>query len=179
MSEGKTEKLLEEASIKYIIVPFDSENEIFLTDRKYDNKLYLETVNQIKVIKWLKQIGEFGKIVVFEKADYKNHFWSLNQNLKINYRYINPTEYEVDIENAKKGDVLVFSESYDKNWQAISSSKFRVQSSKFNNKFNSFVLSADGNYSLKVYYSLQDYVGIGLVISVVALVISISSLLLE
>jgi len=163
LSEDNSEELLQMSSIKYVIVPDDSEKEIFLTDRKYDNKLYLQTINELKTIRWLKPAKGFGKIVVFENLNYKDHFWSPDSNLKINYKYINPTLYEVDVRNAKRGGVLVFSESYDKNWTATGS-KYKLQSLKYG-EFNSFILPKDGDYSLKVYFIIQDYVNIGLWIS--------------
>jgi hypothetical protein len=187
LSEKDTKKLLEEASIKYVIVPNDSEGEIFLTDRKYDNKLYLETIKELKSIKWLKQISSFGKVIVFEinppAGGYKDHFWSPNQNLKINYKFINPTEYELNVENAKRGDVLVFSESFDKNWMAMISQKsikskvYKVISQKYDGRFNSFVLPMDGDYSLKVSYALQSYANIGLIIGSSTLIICLGLLL--
>jgi hypothetical protein len=176
LSEKGSEKLLEEASIKYVIVPNDSEGEIFLTDRKYDNKLYLETIKKLKSIKWLKQVSSFGKVIVFETNGSKNHFWSPNQNLKINYEFINPTRYEVNIENARKGDLIVFSESYDKNWMAEGAS-YKVESLKFNNRFNSFVLPSDGSYGLKVSYALQSYVNVSLIIGTSTLIICLGLLL--
>jgi len=170
LQENTTEKILEEASIKYVIVPYDSEGEIFLTDRKYDKKLYLDTINELKTIKWLRPIDSFGRIIVFENLNYKDHFWSSDSNLKINYKYINPTLYEVDVRNAKKGDILVFSEAYDSNWTANA-----ILSSKYN-LFNSFILPKDGSYKLTVYYIIQDYVNIGLWISTAALLITLGSI---
>ena len=182
LSDKKTEKLLEEASIKYVIVPYDSQGEIFLKDRKYSEKKYQNTVDKVAKISWLKEVNcsiarllncsnqPFGKIKVFEIAGNKDHFWSPSTNLKISYKYVNPTDYRVKVENAKRGDVLVFSESYDKFWVAKNSG-FKVYSSEFKGRFNSFILPKDGNYNLEIYYTPQDWVNIGLVVSVTALVI--------
>ena len=80
------------------------------------------------------------------------------------------------IKNAKKGDSVVFSESYDPKWIA-ENSQFKIQSSKFDARFNSFILPQDGNYSLRIYYTPQDYVNIGLVISGITLLMVVGSLL--
>jgi hypothetical protein len=176
LSEENTEKLLQEASIKYVIIPYDSEKEIFLTDRKYDNLIYLQTLRETQKIPWLKQVASFGKIIVFAVPNPKGHFWSPYKNLSLTYRYISPVAYEVNVRNTKKGNVVIFAESYDSKWVAKYSG-FTVQSSKFDDRFNSFVLPTNGSYSLKVYYTSQDYVNIGLIISVVTLVISVSSLI--
>jgi uncharacterized membrane protein YfhO len=80
------------------------------------------------------------------------------------------------VRNAKKGDRVVFAESYDNKWLATSS-KFKVQSSKFDGRFNSFVLPGDGDYSLRIYYTPQDYVNIGVIISIVTLVGALGTLI--
>ena len=182
--------MLKNASVKYVIVPYDSEGEIFLSDRKYDEKQYLKTIEELKKINWLKQVNcsivkllncygsdPFGKISVFELSNPKDHFFIestiKNEELKIAYETINPTKYKVKVSNAKKNDILVFSESFDRNWVAKSSSRSnrdKVQSSKFNNILNSFVIPKDGEYSLEVYYEPQKFVNIGLVISGLTLV---------
>ena len=168
--------------IKYVIVPYDSQGEIFLKDRKYNTEIYQSTISDVKKIPYLKQVDGFGKIAVFEvdppAAGIKDHFWSPAQNLNIKYKVINPTKYEVEIKNAQKGDLLIFSESYDRNWQAIMSSlrsssgqaRLKVKSLKFGERFNRFILPEDGSYSLEIYYRPQDWVNIGLVISSLTLV---------
>jgi hypothetical protein len=74
----------------------------------------------------------------------------------------------------KKGDVLVFSEGYDKGWAARLASQqvesHKVESRKYHNRFNSFVLPEDGSYSLEVYYGPQKWVDIGIWISAATLI---------
>ena len=177
LSEGKTEKFLEEASIKYLIIPYDSEKEIFITDRKYDNKLYLETINQLKAIKWLQKIDDFGKIVIFENSNYKDHFWTTSKTLSLTYKYISPVEYKIDVKNAKDGDLIIFSESYDKNWVAMDRSiKYKIESIKYDKLFNSFVLKKNGNYTLDIYYESQKWVNFGLWISGTTLLVVVGFL---
>ncbi|MEK7572846.1 MAG: hypothetical protein AAB531_00320 [Patescibacteria group bacterium] len=174
------EMILQESSVKYVIIPYDSEGEIFLKDRKYDRTLYDRTVGNVKKIKWLKEIGGFGKIAVFEMPNSRDHFWSSSATLGINYKYINPTKYEIIVKNAKKSDVIVFSESFDKNWIARNESiKYKVSSIKYHELFNSFVLPQNGDYSLTVYYTPQDWVNVGLWVSGLSLltISSISSIL--
>jgi len=59
------EQLIDE-EVKYIIVPDDYMMEIFITDRKYDDKLYIDTVNKLRSTVWLYEVKSFGKIKVFE-----------------------------------------------------------------------------------------------------------------
>ena len=175
-SSAQMKVLLQDISTKYIIVPDDSSGEIFLTDRKYDDNLYKATLNNVSKIGYLKKVENFGKIGVFEVPNSKDHFWSPAENLALNYNYISPVEYQLMIKNAKKGDSVVFSESYDPKWIA-ENSQFKIQSSKFDARFNSFILPQDGNYSLRIYYTPQDYVNIGLVISGITLLMVVGSLL--
>jgi len=174
------ENLLKELSIKYVIVPYDSQGEIFLKDRKYNDKEYEQTIGGLRKLSWLKDVGGFGKIHVFELNSPKDHFFietSDKEKVKrVNYQIVKPTEYKVQVKNAKKGDLLVFSEGFDKNWTA-EGSKFKVKSSKFGNNLNRFVLPEDGNYELKVTYAPQKYVEAGLGISLIVILSSIIYLL--
>jgi hypothetical protein len=166
------QELLSELSVKYVIVPFDSEGEMFTNYRKYSDLEYQKVVNGISSIGWLKPVANFGKIKVFEPPFAKDHFFSSSKNLKVSYKFINPSSYEVKVENAKKGDILVFSEGYDKNWVAEAFG-LRVQSKKFNAMLNSFKLPQDGTYALKVYFQPQKWVNIGLVLSLLSLISAI------
>lgn len=163
-----SEKLLQESAVKYVIVPDDSQGEIFLNDRKYDNKLYLSTLSEVKRISWLKQIQGFGKIAVFQVPDSKDHFWTPSKTLSLKYQYISPVEYNLNVSNAQKGDLIIFAENYDKNWIARNN-ETGIQSTMFDKRFNSFVLTKNGDYSLSVYYSLQDWVNLGMAISLITL----------
>lgn len=166
----KTQLELQNLAVKYVIVPFDSQGEIFLSDRKYDKIQYLKNIEFLEQIPYLKKIEGFGKIAVFEVPNSKAHFWSDSVELKIDYSYSNPTKYELDIRNAKKGDVVIFSETYDKFWVAmnseikINSSEFKINDSGL--KLNKFVLPKSGDYTLTVYYALQDWVNRGLIVSI-------------
>ena len=196
LRKPSSEKILSDFSVKYVIVPYDSEGEIFLKDRKYDNKQYLKTIEELKQIKWLKQVNcsiaslaarqvkslncylnnPFEKIAVFEVYNQKDHFWSSSENIKVQYYFIKSTEYNVEVKNALKGDVLTFAESFDKNWIAESLG-FRIPSLQFQNTLNSFILPKDGNYILKVYYEPQEWVNMGLGISGITFFVTLAVLL--
>ncbi|HWY80293.1 MAG TPA: hypothetical protein VNW29_08095 [Candidatus Sulfotelmatobacter sp.] len=187
-----TKRLLEEASIKYVIVPYDSEKEIFLTDRRYDESKYQKIINGLEKITWLKPISMpsncalystnciFGKIAVFAVQHPKDHFWSSASHLNIHYSYINPTKYIVTVANVKKGDRLIFSESFDSHWIAIiNSSNSKVVSSKYNGEFTSFILPQRGNYRLEVTYTPQSWVNVGEWISLVSFILIAGSLFIS
>lgn len=181
------EKMLQEAGGKYVIVPYDSEGEIFLKDRKYDDKLYEQTVASVSAIPWLTRVPGFGKIAIFAVPNPKNHFYIVpigelritdyelgkTRNAQFatvqSIQMVNPTEYKVTVRNVQKGDRLVFSEGYDRYWVArpkMQDSRSKIQeSSLYEGRFNSFVLPESGSYALSIYYTPQNYVNIGLWIS--------------
>lgn len=174
LKEANTEKVLRDLSVKYIIVPYDSEGEIFLDDRKYSEKQYKEAVSDLRKVTWLRELPHLGKIHVFELANSKDHFWTPSATLKINYGYIKPTEYKIQVRNAKEGDLLIFSERFDRNWLAQNSGE-RLRSSKYKD-LNSFRLPKDGDYELRAYYEPQSLVNLGLVISIGSLIAAITTL---
>lgn len=165
-----------EVSVKYVIVPYDSEKELFLKDRKYDEQQYDQTIALLRSQKWLREIKGFGKIAIFENANYKDHFWSSDTNLKVNYKYVNPVKYNVDIENSQKGDVLVFAEGFDENWQLKLDGNL-INSMPYGKLLNSFILPKSGSYTVEVKYWVQEWVDIGLAVSFVTLTVLIGSLL--
>ena len=178
IQKSATISLLQNSGVKYVVIPFDSESEIFLTDRKYDEKKYKEVVSEMDKVASLTKIMGFGKIIIYEVPSPKDHFWSTQNNLKISYRYINPTKYLVTINDGRKGDTLIFSESYDPSWTAkIENNNSKILSSKYDGLYNSFRLPKGGNYSLEIYYEPQKLVNIGVVISLSSLTIILVSLI--
>ncbi|MEK9178353.1 MAG: hypothetical protein AAB801_01070, partial [Patescibacteria group bacterium] len=173
-SEG-FDQTLSDLSVKYVIVPTDSDGEIFLKDRKYDPKQYQLAVNDLSKLEWLKKSEEFEDLVVFETASFEDHFWSTSENLVISYRFVNPTEYRVNLANVKKGDILIFSEGYNPNW--VLKDRGQTVFSKPYNSLNSFVLSEDSK-NATVYFKPQKWVNIGLFISALTFLCLLLSLLL-
>lgn len=76
------------------------------------------------------------------------HFWSPSRTLSLSYEYISPVEYKLDVKNTHKGDIIVFAENFDPHWIAntVSGIRYQVFSTKYQGRFNSFVLPQDGNY---------------------------------
>lgn len=163
LSQAKTQKFLQEAGVKYIIVPYDSEKEVFLRDRQYDNTQYQNVLNRVTALPGLQRVQGFGQIGVFELPSPKNHFWSPD-GITVSSVQINPTKYQIHAQNALRGERVVFAESFDPRW-VMTNANSRVESSEFDGKFNSFVLPKEGNYTFDVTYTPQKWVNIGLLIS--------------
>lgn len=170
--------LFKNLGIKYIIVPYDSEGEIFLKDREYDNVKYEKVIGELKKLEYLKQVRLFGKIVVFETPKPNDRFFIKNNELALvaSYKMHNPTKYTLSISNARKGDILVFSEGFDVNWQAKTKTKL-INSIPYDKLLNSFTLEEGGDYDIEVNYSPQQVVNVGVVISI-AVVVFLTALLI-
>jgi len=175
LSQHSTKELINDASVKYVIVPKDTEGEIYLTDRKLDAKKYDFIVGELDKIPWLNREKEFGEIVVYKTEENKDHFWC-DCGAQISSEFINPTKYLVNIKNAKEGDVIVFSEQFDFSWKAIGDN-FEISSQLYEKRFNSFVLPA-GNYELEVFYTSQKLIDKAMIISLVTVIFIIAVLLI-
>lgn len=165
LHKGNAKTLLEQGGVQYVVVPDDTQKEIFIKDRKYDAVQYTKTVEKLEKIPWLRKAYTFGKIVVFELDNSKDHFWSSDEGVLVKASMVNPTKYIISLKNAKKNDRLIFSESYDANWQATYQGKV-IYSDQYDKLFNSFVLPASGSYALTVSYKPQEFVNAGLLISI-------------
>lgn len=178
--QKETQRTLTNSSVKYIIIPYDSQGEIFLKDRKYNNNLYLFTLEQLKPTPWLKNVRQIGKIYIFEIENYKDHFWTDSKTLSIKYERISPVNYKLYLENVKSNDKLIFSEKYDKNWtlQEVDNAKNILYSVPYDKAFNSFNLQEEGSYTAQLYYGPQIYVITGIIIGFITLVLTLFYLLI-
>jgi len=177
-NDREFQKTLSESAIKYVIVPYDSQGTIFLTDRKYDENKFNKITDDVSRVSGLNRLSGFDKLAVFERKDYKDHFWTTSDTLSLKYKYVSPVEYKVEVKNAKMGDSLVFSESYDSNWVAINDN-IQINSKQYDKLFNSFTLLKNGNYELEVYYAPQKHVDVGLIISLITPVLIVVFLALS
>lgn len=161
-----TENMLQEAGVKYVIIPYDSEREIFIKDRKYNNELYFSTIQKVSSIPWLTSLSGFGNIAIFELPNPKNHFWLQGQS-EVSYTFLNQTKYLVNVKNVEKGERLIFSERYNNGWK-MSTDTTVIDSEQYHTIYNSFFLPRSGTYTLTVFFSPQKWVDIGVRISAIA-----------
>jgi hypothetical protein len=171
LKAAENQEAINEMSVKYVVVPFDSQKEIYVKDRKYKDSIYIGILQEIGKVPWLKNVEGFGKLSVFENTKYKDHLWTNSPTLSLSYRRINPIEYVVNVKNAKIGDSFVFSDAFDSQWQA----KERevnddwpnlIRSTRYKG-LNSFVLRKEGDYSIDIFYYPQKIVFTGFLISIV------------
>lgn len=59
-------KSLGKSSIKYVIVPYDSEKELFIIDRKYNENERTNLLQKLRKIHYLRELPPIGRISIFE-----------------------------------------------------------------------------------------------------------------
>ena len=125
LANPDTPEVLSRLSIKYIIVPYDSQKKIFMEDRKYNEQACQQLIDFIESLGIYEEVKGFGRIVVFETPEFKDRFWIDNKEQKaenreerVEWKMINPTKYEVEVKDVNTPFTLVFSESFNENWIA-------------------------------------------------------------
>jgi hypothetical protein len=162
---------------------------IFLTDRIYDDSKRQKVISKLDQIGFLQKTYVDGN-VVYQTNSYADLFsWpeikDQERFFTIDWKLINPTEYDLNIKNAKKGDLIVFSQEYDSGWNGInlasqeSQSKGQALQAQNYKGLNSFRLQDDGSYQFKIYYKPQKWVDIGVLITSFTFVIFAGILVLN
>lgn len=154
--------VLAQLSIKYVIVPYDSTEDIFLKDRKYNDKEYQKTVRMLEEIPWLKRVEGFGKIAVFTTPEYYDHFW-LSGDGTVRYTMVDTSQYTIAID-IKSPQKLIFAENYNPYWQ-LKIGDAVIPSEKTKNGLDSFYLSKAGKYTGEVTFLPTKYYQYGRIIS--------------
>lgn len=165
----KTEAVLSEMSVKYVIVPYDQYGEIFVKDRKYDPSQRPQIEAFLASIPWLERVSSIGKIAIFKVKNHKDHFWIVNNDAGVLWRRINPTRYSVRLNDLSNEVLLIFSERYDSRWVARVEGK-SIISKPYNEVFNSFSIPATGENEMIIEFYPQKYVCVGVFISLALIV---------
>ncbi len=166
-------KILSQMGVKYVVVPYDSEGEIFLRDRKYSNQERQEYIAFLDSIPWLKRIDGFEKIAIYQTPEFKNHFWlkTAEESPLISWKKLNPTRYEIEIKNLQKPSSIIFSEQFDSSWVAKIGNQ-QINSKEFNS-LNEFSVNKFGDTLISIEYLPQKYVWWGLPVSLGTLVLAL------
>ncbi len=194
--------LLDESSIKYIIIPLeDKENDDnFFPDFHKPRADYIKELNSLKNMKPIN-IGT-KELIIYENISYKPHIYLTNKketiknnlNYKtVQFQYINPTEYDIQIKNINKPFYLNFTDSFNPSWKvrvgklnwltSLINKNYFISSnyhSMTDTGYNSFLINPkvickttpckfnkNGTYDLNLtlYFSSQSYTYFGIIIS--------------
>ncbi len=202
---------LDITNTKYIIVPPQYKNipddDMFLGTSVNDRPFIINLLDHLAFIKKIN-IGT-KDIVVYENFNYKPliYITSMMDNVykaipykAVNYQYMSPTEYLVEIKKISKPIYLNFNNSYAKDWvldlgdRHYLSNKDHLQT---NMQFNAFYINpieitknydkkfytknTDGsiNLKLRLYYKPQDLVNIGVYVSLATLISVFTYLIID
>jgi hypothetical protein len=165
--DSQMPRLLAEMAVKYVIVPLDSEGEIFLGERKYNPQQRKEVEQFLDQVAWLKKIEVTDKIAVYETPLWKNLFWVEEKEgdegyggRAISWEILNPTRYKVKVLGREKSR-LVFSQTFDELW-AAKRDGIEVKSERYHDWANGFLIDS-GDWIIE--YKAQKHVYYGLIVS--------------
>lgn len=165
----ETKDVLSAMAVKYVVAPFDSEAEIFLTDRHYDESRRQKLESALDSIGWLKRVDTFEKIAVWEITSYKDHLF-IDSGGKVNsWKMISPTEYTANVTVEVVPSRLVFSESFNEFW-SLQLDGESIPSKKYSELLNSFEINQRGNFAIKFKFVPQKYVWIGFLATGISLI---------
>ena len=164
----KTADVLGKMGVKYIIIPFDVEGEIFIAEHKYNPQQRREVEEFLDTIPWLKKIVLVDKIAIYELPEYKERFFieESENNLIEKWTRVNPTKYLVSLKIKQTPVNLVFSETYDEFWK-LKIGEEVTSSQPYMGILNSFTINRTGNVEASVEFVGQKYVKLGALISVI------------
>jgi len=165
------EQKLMNLSVRYVVVPYDSEAEIFVNDGKYDKKQYDSTVQQLERIPYLSKDRVFGSLVLFKTKKYNDHFKFTKELTSGSVRILSssPSKYRLSI-LPSSSTLLVFGDSFDRNW--VMKTPTETIYSKDYSGLNSFKLSNIGYADVEISYVPQNAVNMLCIISLVLMLSS-------
>lgn len=162
------EELFDNYNIRYIVVPIDTDKELFITDREYDDSLRRDTIQNLHQLD-LKLVDGFNELEVLENEGYKGRVYS-NNPVSVSIVKSNPVYFALDV-TATQGGKIIFSENYNKDWKLHVNGKM-IDSIKTPEGLNSFVMPPyTGTAAIE--YSAQKWVYIGLLVSLITIVGSV------
>lgn len=168
LKRKESKQLLSELTVKYLIIPYDSEGEIFLKNRQYDESQRIALEKELDKISWLEKREVVEKVAVYEVANPQDRFW-LDQEGEISYRMVKPTKYLITL-SLPEPTTLFFSEQFSQFW-FLKIDGQTIPSEKTEGALNSFRLKKAGAYSAEVYFSLTKQAQYGKIISFLTLLI--------
>ncbi len=154
-------ELLGDLGIGYVIIPYDSLGELFLQDRKYDEKKRQEYESVLDGISWFKKIRS-GKLTIYQTPRHGDLFWVLNDEA-LTYKRIRPDRYTVSF-TVREPSTVYFSQAYHQGW-VFKAGDTRMKSQRSSNGLNSFQILTPGTYEGVVEFEPQKYVTWGLAVS--------------
>ena len=156
---------LKNIGVKYVILPYDSEGELFISDRKYDDSEYKRSKRELDTNPQLSVIANYGKLYIYELTAGKDRFWLTNGS-DLDWTAKSATNYEIELKNDTIEKILIFSEDFSPYWRAKIDG-YEIYSRNYKS-VNSFKIPKGVNI-VNIYYAPQKLVNRGLIVSLVTL----------
>lgn len=153
---------LSKLNIKYIILHKD-------IDVKYNNSSSSATFENV-----LKNEEKIKKVINFDKLDiYQTKIPSyiteiFAEKVNLTFTKINPTLYQIKVTDAKAPYNIVFMQQFDKNWELSINNETLSSHEQSLGYANTWRVDKNGSYSLQIRFRPQDYVDLGIRVSVYA-----------
>lgn len=121
LQSSKADKLLDDSSIKYVIIPLkDKANDDLFKNYGKERKYYTEAINTTPYLKKVN-IGT-KELAVYENTGFKSHIYITQANRdassqSLQYTSVSSGEYKVYLRHIKQQFTLHFSETYSPKWK--------------------------------------------------------------
>jgi len=147
------EHTIRRSGIRYIVVPYDKEGEVFLTDRHYNDALRQSYISALSSLPYLSRLKEFSDLVVFEYSKPAGHFYRELKNLDLENQpdvMIRPSRYIVTVKTQERPTNIIFSETFDPGWVLWDGTK-DIHSVRTAEGWNSFRLDTNDTSKIEIF----------------------------
>lgn len=167
LADPATQKEFIRYRVGYVVVPHDTEHELFLTNRSYDASLEASYHALVKEVPWLEQIQGVGSLTVMKNPSLCPTLWSEGSDgacKAIDFTEKSSTSYTIH-ESISVGSRVVLSERFEQNWVASGPDGHQIGSVKTWDNLNSFAVPYDWS-TFDIVYTPQRLVNRGIGISI-------------
>lgn len=153
---------LSKLNVKYIILHKD-------IDVKYNNSSSSAVFeNVLKNEEKIKKVINFDKLDIYQ-AEIPSYIAEIfAEKVNLTFTKINPTLYQIKVTDAKAPYNIMLLQQFDRNWELSINNETLPSHEQTLGYANSWRVDKNGSYSLQIRFRLQDYVDLGIRVSVYA-----------
>lgn len=157
---------LSKLNVKYIILHKD-------IDVKYNNSSSSAAFeNVLKNEEKIKKVINFDKLDIYQ-AEIPSYIAEIfAEKVNLTFTKINPTLYQIKVTDAKAPYNIMFLQQFDRNWELSINNETLSSHEQSLGYANSWRVDKNGSYSVQIRFRLQDYVDLGIRVSVYAVLVA-------
>lgn len=174
-NEKDTQDLLSRLSIKYVVIPYDTQGEIFATDRKFDEAKRQDVENFLDEVSWLKKIQD-GKLTVYQTKNY-DAILTVDRGSINSFLQATPYEWKLNYSSNQKSKIT-FAQNFDKFWVGFIHDR-EIMPKESNNGFIEFDVPGGENVNLTIQFKQQHAYGLGWILTGFSIAVIISIYVLQ